>query len=117
MNKKQEGEPMAGESQIRELDRDVVSLKVGVAQLGVTANNLSSQLSTMQVTVTDLAIKMAQLNNFASNVEELQATVNRLNSALERARGAVWAFTAAATLVGAVIGMAVNAFFRLIGKD
>ena len=102
---------------IREMERDVVALKVAVGQLGVSANSVASQISHLQLTVTDLGIQMAKISNFTDDVEELQATVNRLNGALERARGAVWAFTAAATLVGAVMGMIANAIFRVIGKE
>lgn len=101
---------------IRELERDVVALKVAVGGLGVSANSVAAQISHMQVTVTDLSIQMAKLTSFTDDVEDLQKTVNELSVALNRARGAVWAFTAAAALIGAVLGMVANAVFRVIGK-
>jgi hypothetical protein len=112
VNQKEESMPV---DLIREVERDVTALKISVGQLGVSANSVASQISHLQVTVTDLSIQMAKISSFSEDVENLQQTVNTLSDALNRARGAVYAFTVAATLVGAVLGMIANAAFRLIG--
>ena len=70
---------MTDDPEIRELDRDVVALKVSNAQLAVTVAGLSQQIQALQLTTS-----------------ELTATLNR-------GRGALWGLMFAAGAVGSFV--------------
>jgi hypothetical protein len=82
---------MQEQEQLRELDRDVVALKVGNAQLAVTVANLANQVQALQVVTA-----------------ELTATLNR-------GRGALWGLMLIAGAVGGMLstmGKALLGFVR-----
>lgn len=74
--------------QIRELDRDMVSLKISNAQLAVTVASLATQ------------------------VTALQGAVKDLNDTMNRGKGALWGVMLIAGALGATLATAVK---KLLG--
>lgn len=70
---------MPEQEQLRELDRDVVALKVSNAQLAVTVSNLAQQ------------------------VQALQLVTSELTATLNRGKGALWGLMLIAGAIGGVL--------------